>query len=138
MSKERGFALVEVILLGLLLLIPLMWLLAVLADLHRGALAATAAAREAGVAAARQPDVPEMNEAVERAVTDAFRDHGLDPREAEVRILPGGGERGAAVEVVVGYDVTVLQAPFLGRVSGPSIGVSARHVARVDPYASRP
>jgi hypothetical protein len=44
---------------------------------------------------------------------------------------------GAPVEVVVGYDVTVLQAPFLGKVAGPSIEVTARHIARIDPYASR-
>jgi hypothetical protein len=134
----RGFALVEVILLGLLLLIPLMWLLGVLADLHRGALASTAAAKEAGVSAARESDPTEMEAEVDRAVAQAFRDHGLDPRHAEVRVRAGGGVRGAAVEVIVGYDVTVLQAPFIGRVSGPSIGVTARHVARIDPYASRP
>ena len=138
MRNERGFALVEVILLGLLLLIPLMWLLGVLADLHRGALASTAAAKEAGVSAARESDPTEMKAAVDRAVDQAFRDHGLDPRRAEVRLRAGGGGRGAAVEVIVDYDVTVLQAPFIGRVSGPSIGVTARHVARIDPYASRP
>jgi hypothetical protein len=134
----RGFALVEVILLGLLLLIPLMWLLGVLADLHRGALASTAAAKEAGVSAARAADPAGRDAAVDRAVAQAFRDHGLDPRRAEVRVRAGGGVRGAAVEVVVGYDVTVLQVPFIGRVSGPSIGVTAKHVARIDPYASRP
>ena len=138
MKSERGFALVEAILLGLLFFIPLMWLLGVLADLHRGALASSAAAREAGVSAARQAGPDEMDAVVDRAVAQAFRDHGLDPRRAEVRVRTGGGIRGAAVEVVVGYDVTVLQAPFLGRVSGPSIEVTARHVARVDPYASRP
>jgi hypothetical protein len=135
---DRGFAVVEVILLGLLLLIPLMWLLGVLADLHRGALASTAAAKEAGVSAARASDPAGMDAAVDRAVAQAFRDHGLDPRRAEVQVRAGGGVRGAAVEVVVGYDVTVLQVPFIGRVSGPSIGVTAKHVARIDPYASRP
>ena len=138
MSSDRGFALIETILIGLLLLVPLMWLLAILSDLQRGALASTAAAREAGAEAARQADPASIDAVVERAVAQAFLDHGLDPREAEIRVRSSGGIRGSAVEVIVGYDVTVLQAPFLGKVSGPSIEVSAKHVARIDPYASHP
>jgi hypothetical protein len=137
MKDERGFALTEGILLGLLLLIPLIWLLGVLSDLQRGALAASAAAKEAGAEAARVADPAEMGPAIATAVRHAFRDHGLDPAGAEVRFT-SAGERGSAVEVVVGYDVTALQVPFLGKVSGPSIHVSAKHVARIDPYASRP
>ena len=138
MRDERGFAMVETILIGLLLLVPLMWLLGVLSDLHRGALASTAAAREAGVEAARLTDAASIDAVVEQAVSQAFVDHGLDPRRAEIDVHAAGGARGAAVEVVVSYDVTVLQAPLLGKVTGPSIEVSAKHVARVDPYASRP
>jgi hypothetical protein len=136
MKDERGFALIETILVGLLLLVPLVWLLGFLSDLHRGALASAAAAKEAGAEAARRAGVGDMDAAVERAVALAFKDHGLDPRRAEVRVRSAGG-RGAPVEVVVGYDVTVLQAPFLGKVAGPSIEVTARHIARIDPYASR-
>ena len=138
MRDERGSAIVEVVLLSLLLMIPLVWLLGVLADLHRGALASAAAAQEAGASAARQADPDSMHTAVTHAVAEAFRDHGLDPGRAEVHVRASGGERGSAVEVVVGYDVPVLQAPFLGRIGGPSVGIEARHVARVDPYASRP
>ena len=138
MRDERGAALVETILLALVLLVPLMWALGVLSDLQRGALATAAASREAGASAARASDVVERDRAVARAVVEAFSDHGLDPRRAEVSVQWEGGARGAAVEVVVGYQVSVLQAPFLGEVSGPSIEVSARHIARIDPYASRP
>ena len=137
MKRSDGFALIETILLGLVMLIPLLWLLGVLSDLQRGALAASAAAREAGAEAARANDLAGMDAAVTVAVAEAFRDHGLDPRRAEVEVDLGGGGRGEAVRVVVGYDVTVLQAPFLGHVGGPSIEVSAAHVARIDPYASR-
>ncbi|MGH2753674.1 MAG: hypothetical protein ACRDLB_04510 [Actinomycetota bacterium] len=138
MKRSDGFALIETIVLGFVMLIPLMWLLGVLSDLQRGALAASAAAREAGAGAARAADPAEMDSVVATAVADAFRDHGLDPRRADVEVDLGGSARGAAVEVVVRYDVTVLQAPFIGPVGGPSIQVSAAHVARIDPYASRP
>ena len=138
MRNQRGIALTEALLLGLVLLIPLLWLLGVLSDLQRGALASSAAAREAGSEAARSGDARTIESAVDGIVAEVFRDHGLDPGDAEFALQGGGDARGSAVEVIVRYDVTVFQIPFLGRVSGPSIGVTARHVARVDPYASRP
>jgi Na+-transporting methylmalonyl-CoA/oxaloacetate decarboxylase gamma subunit len=138
-AAERGQALIETVLLGLLLLVPLMWALGVLAGIQRGALATTAAAREAGFEAARASSRSEAARAIDRAVAQAFRNQGLDPSRARVRVsLPPGLARGAAVEVEVGMDVPVLQAPFLGEVGGPSIAVVAHHVARVDPYRSRP
>lgn len=135
--NERGQALIETLLLGLLLMAPLLWGLTVLADIHRNALAAAAAAREAGFEASRASDVATARREAERAVGTAFRDHGLDPSEAALRWSVGRLERGASLEIVVSTKIPVLQAPFLGKVSGPFIAVDARHVARVDPYASR-
>jgi Flp pilus assembly protein TadG len=136
---ERGAALVETVLLGLILIVPLIWALGVLGELHRGALAATAAAREAGLDAARAPDLASADRSVAAAVATAFRHQGLDPSEARVRWTAGPNlPRGGTVEVEVKFPVTVLQAPLLGAVSGPSVWVEARHVARVDLYRSRP
>lgn len=136
--SERGSAVIETILLGLLFMVPLIWLVGVLADTHRGALASTAAAREAGIEAARATTTAQAERAIQVAVAEAFRDHGLDPADASVSwSLAPNQERGAAVVVEVGYPVTVLQAPFIGRVAGPSVDVNARHVARIDPYRSR-
>lgn len=136
--NERGSALVETLLLGLLLLIPLIWALGVLAEVHGAALATTAAAREAGFDAARASTPSEAQRRIDAAVAAAFADHGLDPAGARVDWTPSGLGRGAALELRVSYEVAVAQAPFLGSVSGPSISVSATHVARVDPYRSRP
>jgi len=137
--SERGAALIETVLLGLILIVPLIWALGVLGALQRGALAATAAAREAGLDAARATDAASADRAVVAAVATAFRNQGLDPKEARVRWTVGSRfARGAAVEVEVRWPVTVLQAPLLGEVSGPSVWVEARHVARVDLYRSRP
>ena len=129
---------IETMLLGLLLLLPLLWVLGVLADLQRGALASAAAAREAGFEAARSDDVADADRAVRDAVHQAFVDHGLPPNAAKVDWSSDPGlPRGGRVEIRISYPVTVMQAPFLGRVAGPSIWVDASHVATIDPYRSR-
>lgn len=135
MISERGQALIETVLLGLLLLVPLLWLLATLSEVQRGALAASAAAREAGADAVREAGEGDVAAALRAAVVRAFADHHIDPRAARVR-WAGGLERGGMIEVVVSYPVEVLPLPLLGEL-GPSIWVHARHVARVDPYRSR-
>ena len=137
MTRDEGQALVEGLLLSLLLLVPTLWTLGVLSDLHRGALATTAAARAAGFDAARSSNATEASAAVKDAVARAFVDHGLDPDDAEVAVSLSGLEREETVEVRIEYSVTVFQAPLLGRVGGPSIPVSAVHVTTIDPYRSR-
>ena len=136
--RQEGSSLIEAVLVGLLLLVPMIWMLTILAELHRGALALTSAARDAGQDAARANDEASAIEAIDAAVTAALIDHGLDPKKVGVRWeVPPGLERGAPIEVELEYPVAVLQAPFLGSVSKPAINVSATHVARIDPYRSR-
>lgn len=133
---ERGSAMVETIMLGLLLLVPLVWLLGVLSQVHSAALATTAAAREAGFDAARASTSTEAESRIDSAVAAAMADHGVDPSRARVQWTSGMG-RGSPVELRVSYSVPVLAMPLLGSVGGPSIQVSASHVARLDPYRSR-
>ena len=138
MKDERGQALIESLLLGMLLIIPIVWVLMVLADVHRSALATTSAAREAGFDAARSSDLSSAAKSVERAAELALGNHGLDADESNVRwTAPDGLERGARIEVHVAYPVPVVRFPFLGEVSGPSVWVRSTHIARVDPFASR-
>ncbi|MFN2587197.1 MAG: hypothetical protein ABR613_03615 [Actinomycetota bacterium] len=134
---ERGMATIETLLLGLLLVTPLVWGLGVLSELHRAALAGAAAVREAGFDAARASTRAEAQRRIDAAVAAAFADHGLDPAAARVEWTTGGLERGGAVAVRVSYPIPVLQAPFLGRVAGPSVWIRASHDARIDPYRSR-
>ncbi|MGH2747883.1 MAG: hypothetical protein ACRDKB_08165 [Actinomycetota bacterium] len=109
-----------------------------LADLHRGALAASAAARAAGFDAARAIASSDAQRAGTEAFRQAFIDHGIDPAGASLRFINDRGfRRGRAIELEVVYPVSVLQAPLLGKVSGPSIVVRARHTARIDPFRSR-
>lgn len=137
MRSERGQALIETLLLGLVMMAPLLWGLGVLADLHRTALATTSAAREASFEAARSSDPVAAKGSADRAIALALRNHGLDPDKARVEWSVGGLERGAPIEVVISFPTPVLQAPFLGQISGPSIWTHAKSVARIDPYRSR-
>jgi hypothetical protein len=136
--SERGLALIEALLLGLVLIVPLIWVLGVLSSVHQGALAATSAAREAGVDAARARDLEGASMAVERAVARAFVDHGLDPSDAVVRFSTAPRlARGGTVQVVVRYPVEVISAPLLGDIGGPAVWVDARNVTRIEPFGSR-
>ena len=137
-GRESGHALIEVLLLGLLLLVPVIWLLTVFGQLHGAALATTSAAREAGFEAARSDDHWSADAAVHRLVLQTIRDQGLDPDAVEVAWSPAEGwRRGGTIEVRVTYEVPVFQAPLLGAVSEPTISVSAAHVATIDRYRSR-
>lgn len=133
-SDQRGSALVEAIFLCILLLVPVAWGLAVLDQVHRAALASTAAVRDAGADAVRAPDMRTARIVIDRAVADALRDQGLDPRNAEVRwsAVEGLG-RGSRVDIAVTYTVDVLGSwlPFA------QVPISAQHARYVEPYASR-
>lgn len=137
--SEGGSSLVEVLILGLVLLVPLIWGLSVLSGLHSSALAASAAVREAGTEAARASDGAEAAAAIDGAVAQAFRDQGVDPSSAKVKWswTPGFDRRGV-IEIEISVPIPVFQAPFIGDVSGPSVWVRARHLTQIDPYASRP
>ena len=131
---QRGSALIEGIFFCLILMVPLAWGLAVLDQVHRAALASTAAVRDAGFEAVRAADVFEAERAIDRAVADALRDHELELSLANVTwAAPGKLARGTRVEIAVTYRVHVLGdwLPFA------SVPISARHALYVEPFASR-
>lgn len=137
-GRESGHALIEVFLLGLVLLVPIIWLLTVFAELHSAALATSSAAREAGFEAARASDVISADGAIRTLVMQTVEDQGLDPDLVDIEWSPAQGwQRGATIEVLITYTVPVFQAPFLGSISEPTIPVSAAHVATIDRYRSR-
>lgn len=127
----------EAVLVGIVLFVPLVWSLGVLSDLHRSALAVSAATRDAGDEAARASSAEEAGRNAERAVVEALTDHGLDASDAEIELSLGDIERGR-VRVSIAFPVAIGRFPILGDVGGPSIWVRARHDAIVQPYASKP
>lgn len=136
-GNERGYALIEALLVGLILIVPLIWVLTAAASLHRSALASASAVREAGLAASRAATATEATTHARSALGRALSERGLDPSRARVQLSwrnPLG--RAGAVEVKLETAVDVIRIPFVGRPMGPVIWVRARHVAHVEPYRS--
>lgn len=129
-------ALVEAILLGLLLIVPTIWALGVVADLHRGALASAAAARSVGESVSLSPGIdPSMT--VRRSVDRAFAAHGLTTEDVRVRwSAPSGTQRGARATIEISYPVPVVAFPLLGSLDVGSVWVHARHTFTVQRYIS--
>lgn len=136
-GRQSGAALIESIMLCLVLFVPIVWMLTVASEMHRGALATTAAVREAGAEAARSTNRLEAGRDIRRVVAEALRDHGLDASSARIR-WTSTFTRGGSVEVQVSYPVTIFAAPLLGDVVGPTVWIRARHAARIDPFGSFP
>ena len=127
-------ALVETVLLALVLIIPVLWLLGMLDHVHRAALGATTAAREAGFGLAAAPESSAQE--LRRLVVLGLRSQGLDPNRAGVDISRADGtERGGTVRVEVRYRVPMLDVPMLADL--PAVWVRATHDVVIDRYRSR-
>jgi hypothetical protein len=135
---ESGNAIVEFLFLGVLLMVPLVYVVLAVFTVQRAAYGVTAAAREAGRAYATAADDSAGYARAEAAAEVALVDHGLHLQPGQLAIecdsspclTPGG-----TIDVSVDMDVSL---PFLPRVfhgrAPASIGVNGHHVAHVDDY----
>ena len=135
MHDEEGHAVLDAFLVGLILMMPLMWMLIAASSLHRAAFASTSAAREAGLIAARSDSAADAHSRAQAAVARALSEQGVDPDVAKVSLY-WAPERDAPVRIEVQVPVKVFAIPFVSRHVGPAILVKARHVAHADPYRS--
>jgi hypothetical protein len=130
---ECGSALVELTWLGLILLIPLVYLVLTIVTVQRNAYGATEAARSAGRAYVLAPDLVTARQRALTAAALAMRDQGvrLDPRDLRIVCHPNPTsclQPGSSVEVQVAMQVPLPFAPeFLDR-SLASVAVTASHV----------
>ncbi len=144
---ERGAAVVEFVVVFLALLVPLVYVIAVMADVQRGMLATSSAAREVGRVYVTAADRGDARVRVERAYAEVLGNYGLRPGGGRDRLevaagCPAGAPAacaagfgpGAEVRVVVTYRVAVARLPFLGAVGGPSVTVGATHRTRADRF----
>lgn len=83
---ERGSASLEFLTVGMLLLVPLVYLVLALSALQGGTLAVEGAARQAARVAVQTGDRVSAEAAVERTVQVALADYGVDAGEATVTI----------------------------------------------------
>lgn len=133
---ESGSALVELTWLGLLLVIPLVYVVITLVSVQRAAYGATEAVRAAGRAYVLAPDVGTAQRRALLAAQVAMRDQGvvLDPSDLTIRCRPDPDaclQPGSTVEVSMHLQVPLPLAPDLFDRSTASVAVDASHV---EPY----
>lgn len=85
-TDEGGSASLEFVALGVLLLVPLVYLMVAMAAIQAGALAVEGAARQAVRVFVQGDDLRDARAAAARAVAFALADHGIDPDSAAVAL----------------------------------------------------
>lgn len=116
MRAESGSAAVEFITAGVILLVPLVYLIVAVSSIQAGALAVEGAARQAARVYVLAPTEAEANERAERAVLFALSDLGVDTAGAGVAVNCSGVsgsclQRGAIVTVSVQVQIPLPLVP---------------------------
>lgn len=129
---EGGSAIVEFVWLGLLLLLPVIYILVCVFQVQRASYGVSAASRSAGRAFVLAPDQASAYERARRAVAVALADQGVERSQAHVRIscrpepdrclVPG-----SVVTVVVRASQPLPLAPAVLDEARPSISVDSTH-----------
>ncbi len=136
---ERGSAVVELVWLGLLLLVPLVWVVLSLFEVQRGAFASTTAARSAGRAFALAPDDARGRAAATEAARRALADQGLAGTPVTVRVTctPYPDQCHSGTSVITVRVATSVDLPLLPDVLGggrPSFALDASHTVPIGQY----
>ena len=140
--SDEGSALVEFVFLAVVMLVPIVYLVVVLARIQAGTLAVEQGSREAGRVFVTAPDAQSGLSRARVAAALAYRDQGFSPpgaHQLEVAcsstacLAPGG-------RVTVHTELTVVLPGVprvLAHVIPVSVTVAATHVATVDAFARR-
>lgn len=136
---ERGSALVELTWLGVLLLIPMLWIVLSVSDVQRGAFGVSSAARAAGRAYAVAPDDALGRVRAEQAARQALADQGLRgvPVTVTVTCTPYPHDCHQGTSVVTVRVFTRVDLPLLPDVlsgQAPSFALDAEHIVPIGQY----
>ena len=85
-ADDVGTASLEFVTAGMILLLPMVYLVLTMSVLQAGSLAVEGAARQAVRVYVQAPDTRDAEAEAERAIRFALADYGLDPSEASVAI----------------------------------------------------
>lgn len=140
---ERGSALVELTWLGVLLLVPMLWVIVSVFEVQRGAFAVSAAARAAGRAYALAPDDATGRARAEAAARQALADQGIDhaPLRLEVRCSPYPHDCHAGTSVITVAISSRVDLPLMPSVLGgraPSFALDASHTVPIGQFQEVP
>jgi Flp pilus assembly protein TadG len=136
---EDGSALVELTWLGILLLIPLLWIILSVFEVQRGAFAVSGAARAAGRAYALAPTDAEGRQRAEAAARQALADQGVADAPLDVRITctpyPNDCHSGTSViTVVIASRVDLPLLPSVLGGNAPSFALDATHTVPIGQF----
>jgi Flp pilus assembly protein TadG len=136
---ERGSALVELSWLGLLLLVPMLWIVLSVFEVQQGAFGVSSAARSAGRAYALAPNDVLGQARAEAVVRRALDDQGLDgvPFTLRVTCSPFPGDCHSGTSVITVRVLTRVEIPLLPEVLGgdaPSFALDATHTVPIGQY----
>ena len=138
-GDERGSALVELSWLGILLLVPLLWIVVSVFDVQRGAFGVSGAARAAGRAYALAPTDAEGRARANAAARQALDDQGVHGVPVSVTITCSpyphdchSGTSVITVRVASRVDLPLLPS-FLGG-HAPSFALDATHTVPVGQF----
>lgn len=118
---EAGSSLIEVLLLGVGLLLPLSLSISAMGNAQRAALAVSAATRDAARAASTSRTPSEARDRALQAAFATLEAYGLSPSAASVRV-DGELRRGGRIGLSVTYPVTVEFAGIFQVVTPLQIG----------------
>ena len=138
---ESGTAVVEFVVLAVLLLIPLVYLVMVMARLQAGSYAVSQAAREAGRAFVTADSAPAAEARAQAAARIAFLDHAFDDEGRVVVGCDGAPclRPDGRVETTATVSVPLPLVPtFVRDVVPLSVPVSASHLSTVDRFRGLP
>ncbi len=145
---EDGAAIIEFLAGFLVIVVPLVYGIAIMADIQRAMLATSSAAREVGRVYATASTRAEAEQRAGTAYQDMLANYHYPPTDqrAHLRVdsscpasapptCTDGFGPGAEIRVVVSYQVPIMRIPFLGALAGPSLAVGATHHTRADRYS---
>ncbi len=136
--SDEGSAVVEFVTLGVLLLVPLVYLVVVLGRLQAGAFAVEGAAREAARVLAAAPDEGTGVARANTAVALALDDQGFDDAAGSLAVACSTQPchtAGARITVTVGLDVVLPGVPAFVDLAVPTrVPVRAQAVHVVDRF----
>lgn len=134
-GDERGSALVEVVWLGILLLLPMLWIVLSVFEVQRGAFSVEAAARSAARAYALAGEDALGRSRAEAAARQALTDQGLEDAPLDVRVsctTPPACHSGTSViTVVVGIQVDLPVLPDVLGTGRPRFALDATHTVPI-------
>lgn len=138
-QDERGSALVELTWLGVLLLIPMLWIVMSVFEVQRGAFAVSAAATAAGRAYALAPTDAEGQRRAEQVARQALVDQGIDdaPLDIQVSCTPYPANCHSGTSVITVRIASRVDLPLMPQVLGgdaPSFALDASHTVPIGQF----